>query len=254
MISRAPIRSLLARHYPDLPIARTLGALAVATTLTFVLTACARDLTDPTVARTKVDNAKPAFNLTGTAAWNGSTVSIESAQPNSSGQTVCLDIPGGVAVANQNVNYYPCHYGPNQRFVLSATDAGFGESWVMVSSQLNPSLCLDIRWGTTNGGEALQLFPCKGFNPGAGNQTFLLPAAIAPGSMPMGQVLVTTVCVMNGYPNLVLDVPLPAGVSGQVQQFKLNHGQNQLWRFKDTSLGANGDYFRTSSTTSWNKC
>lgn len=64
--------------------------------------------------------------MTGGSVWNGRIVSFMSPQSNSVGQAVCLDIPWGVAFSSQDVNYFPCRFGPAQQFVLTAWDAPTG--------------------------------------------------------------------------------------------------------------------------------
>jgi hypothetical protein len=209
--------------------------LAAAAALTASLTACTRDVTEPAVDRHAAPGTKSASLFSGSSfVWAGSIVAIESRQLNSAGQTVCLDIPFGNAYSGQNVNYYPCHYGPSQQFRISGWDAGYGMSWVTITPASNPNVCFDIRGGTTFGGEHLQLFTCKALGgASAQNQIFLIPDL----AVDTGWPLTTTICVSNGYPNLVLDVPLPTTVSSYVQQFQLNGGANQLWRFRNVSSG-----------------
>ena len=246
MLARARSLSLVAR--PLIP-AHIVAALAAVMALPVMLAGCSRYETEPTSQRPAVAGAKAAFTLTGSAALNGHTVAIESQQLNSSGQSVCLDIPYGNAYSTQDVNYYPCHYGPSQQFVLAAWDAGFGESWVQVRPVSNSSVCFDIRGGTTFGGEHLQLYTCKALSgASAENQIFLLPPVNSPGA---GTALAGTICVEAGYPKLALDVPLPASFSSYVQQFQFNGGRNQLWRLRDIQAG---QYFASTDGNAWDKC
>lgn len=245
-----PLAARRRTHVAHLSNARTLAVFAMTTALSVAVSACGREVTEPTDVRPKANARPAALAVTGSAVWNGHTVAIESQQRNSAGQTVCLDIPWGIAFSGQDVNYYPCHYGPAQQFVLSAWDAGFGESWVVIKPVSSSSVCFDIRGGTTLGSEHLQLFTCKSLSSAsANNQIFLLPAANSPSAV--GTALVSTICVAAGYPNFVLDVPLPTTTTSYVQQYRLNRGQNQLWRFKDLTTG---QYFISPTGSAWNNC
>jgi hypothetical protein len=226
------------RHTHNVRTVRMLAAVAVMS----LVSACS-EITEPVDARAISAGERAALSVTHAAVWNGHIVAIESQQVNSAGQTVCLALPSGndysmlrlSAFSGQDVNYAPCHYGATQQFVLSAWDAGFGASWVVAKPVLNTSVCVDIRGRTSNGGEHLQLSSCGSLNDVSWYQTFLFPVASFPSAV--GVPLVGTICVRAGYTNFVLDVPLPTGVSGHVQQYLLNRGQNQLWRFKDIRSG-----------------
>jgi hypothetical protein len=234
-------------------VARTLRAVAVAAGLTLVA-GCATDLTAPDDARPTVAGAKAFLAIGGAQTWNGRIVSFMNLRPNSAnpGQAVCLDIPWGVAFSGQDVNYFPCHFGPAQQFVLTAWDAPNGGSWVMIRPVSSSAVCFDMRGGTINGGEHLQLFTCKVQNgPGSANQTFKLPPAMA---APMGGgLLITTVCPQAGYPNLAVEMPLPAAVSSFVQQLGWTGASNQLWMIRDVQTGA---FFRTADAAGsiWRTC
>jgi hypothetical protein len=232
-------------------VVRTLGALVVALGLTLVV-GCSEDLTEPTETRRTAADAKPLLSMTGASVWNGRVVSLMSMRTNTSNQAVCMDIPWGVAFSGQDVNYFPCHFGPAQQFVLTAWDAPNGGSWVMIRPVSSNAVCFDMRGGTTNGGERLQLFNCKPQNgAGSGNQTFKLPPAFA---APSGQgTLITTICPQAGYPNLALEVPLPVASSSFVRQAGLTAAINQLWMIRDVQTG---QFFRAADPAGsiWRAC
>jgi hypothetical protein len=232
-------------------VARTLRAVAVAAGLTLVA-GCTTDLTAPDDARPTVAGATASLAIGGAQTWNGRIVSFMNARPNSAGQAVCLDIPWGVAFSGQDVNYYPCHSGPAQQFVITAWDAPNGGSWAMIRPVSSSAVCFDMRGGTINGGEHLQLFTCKAPNSaGSGNQIFKLPPAMP---APMGGgLLITTICPQAGYPNFALEMPLPAAVSSFVQQLRLNGGSNQWWMIKDIQTN---QFFRTADAAGsiWRTC
>lgn len=80
-----------------------------------------------------------------------------------SNQNLCLDVRGGQAAANQEVEAYSCSFNPNQR-------------WSFVDQPNNSSnitgiggLCLDVHGGSTADGARVDEFPCGSDKP---NQTF----------------------------------------------------------------------------------
>ena len=109
---------------------------------------------------------------------------------------------------------------------------GFSAPVVVFKSVLNPNLCLDVRGGTANGGEHLQLFNC---HYGA-NQRFAVPFATPYGS---GHAVAGNICTMVSNRSMVLDIPLPLSSAMYVQQYPkyadpagTGH-RNQVWNFWD---------------------
>jgi hypothetical protein len=204
-----------------------------------VVGACGKDVTEPEAVRSMVaGNSASLTRQSGSSFWNGRVVAFMNLRPNSANQAVCLDIPWGVASVNQDVNYFPCHFDRAQQFVLTAWDADtLGNVWVMIRPVNGSSVCLDMRGGTTNGGEHLQLFTCKTPNSvGSGNQTFKLPRAM--GDEGVG-TFISVVCPRAGS-NLVLEAPLPMTTSSFVQQAAIaaaGSTSNQWWSIMDIQTG-----------------
>ena len=231
-------------------VARTVAALATAAALTIV-SACGHEPTQPDEdeARAMASGDADRLSLAGdpmlmlkeTAAsfWNGRVVAFQNSQRNSANQEVCLDIPWGVASVNQDVNYFPCHYGPAQQFVITAWSADtLGNSWVMIRPVSSNAVCLDVRGGGTQGGEHMQLFTCKVRNSlAANNQTFKLPRA-KNDSTALG-VFRSVICT-RGDSTLVIEAPLPMAVTSFAQQGKIAppaSNYNQQWYVKDIQSG-----------------
>lgn len=118
-----------------------------------------------------------------TAGAGGATV-------RNAGNSRCLDVEGSPATG-VNVNTFTCHGGSNQLFHVFANGGAFETTMtpgtVALGSRIVASgsaLCLDLRGGTANGGERLQLFPCGG----GSNQAFSIKGGpVAIGSAMVGE-------------------------------------------------------------------
>lgn len=114
---------------------------------------------------------------------------------------------------------------------MTAWDASDGlSSYVVYKSTINASYCLDVRGGTANGSEHLQLSTCR---TGATSQTFVM----ANGTIGSGWFLETPICTQISHNRMGIDIPLPLQSSGYVQQYRRNGGSNQLWYFYDVATG-----------------
>ena len=207
---------------------------AVAASFLAILAACAEQPTptegDSDSTRTYELRPRAAYvNTTPASLWHpwvGRVIRIESVHSRYyTPQPECLEV-AGLPVTNQDIDHLPCDYGANQRFIVTAASDYPGRNpagLVHLRSIQNPSMCVDVRAGTANGGERLQLFPCH-WGP---NQTFRLPTPTA-GWVTMGYIRTEN----SGF-GMVFDVPLPF-VSGQyTQQYQFNGGTNQRWFFFD---------------------
>lgn len=86
----------------------------------------------------------------------------------SAGNNRCLNVVGGPAI-NSSVNTATCTGATNQRFHVYANGGAFETTMTpglaAIGSRVvadGSALCLDLRGGTANGGEMLQLFNCHG--------------------------------------------------------------------------------------------
>jgi hypothetical protein len=94
----------------------------------------------------------------------------------------CLDIPdfgpGSLIQNGANLQAYSCAQPMesatqlNQQFKFNRIAAGEYQIQPMIGVTANANLCLDIEWGTTTPGNALQQFTCK--TSDVENQRFLL--------------------------------------------------------------------------------
>jgi hypothetical protein len=86
--------------------------------------------------------------------WTGSAFRIRSKKDNG----LCLDVPGSNYEDHQRVQFYPCHGGANQLWIVHQTDA--------VSSTIRPwarpTKCLDVWNGVAVTPEKIQLSACHG--------------------------------------------------------------------------------------------
>lgn len=152
----------------------------------------------------------------------------------------CLDIAGGIANVGDYVQVYPCHNGLNQQWKVEAAPLSAGSlethnlrilrtrsDLVMFRSMKNPSLCLDVRGATANGGETVQVFNCQGER----NQAFLLPRPNSASPSPTTGPIKTEV---SGF-GMVLD----GGNASQpwVTQRPWNQTNWQHWGYQPAGTG-----------------
>jgi hypothetical protein len=221
--------------------------IVIATTaLACSLGACSHDVSAPEATKPITPSATARFSLSGddartVSAWNGRKIFIKSWQGDSNGYPLCLDIPFGIVFNGQDVNSYPCQFGvlaTNQQFVVQIESwiptsiPGFSVPVVVIKSVLSQTLCLDMRGGTANGAEHLQLFTCHS----GSNQRFAIPIASPYGT---GHAVGGRICTRVSNNAMVLDVPLPATPGTFVQQYPkyadpaVTHHWNQMWSFWD---------------------
>ncbi len=103
--------------------------------------------------------------------WVGKTINII---PDAFSRGDCFDVAGGVAAPGTPINHFPCHFGPDQQFIVDVAP-GSNNVFEILRSAQNPGLCVDVTAGSTASGTPLQLFPCHGATTTANNQWFALP-------------------------------------------------------------------------------
>jgi hypothetical protein len=82
----------------------------------------------------------------------------------------CLDVSGAGREAGANVQQYPCHGGPNQRWRLEP----IGDGAYRIAAA-HSGLCLDVDGADAEAGANVQQYPCRGGD----NQAWRLIAAEA---------------------------------------------------------------------------
>jgi len=154
--------------------------------------------------------------------------------------TMCLDVAGGMASIGDYVQAYACHNGLNQQWKVEAAPLSAGSlathdlrilrtrsDLVMFRSMKNPSVCLDVRGATANGGEAVQVFTCHGER----NQAFSLPRPNAGSPSPTTGPIKTEV---SGF-TMALDAGTP--LQPWVLQKVWNQTARQHWGFQPAGTG-----------------
>jgi hypothetical protein len=154
------------------------------------LAGCDNPPTEPVAAITPT----PQLSTSSPHPFVGQIVNLVLLSPNLPEQ--CMDVVGGVATIQRPVQSYNCWNGPNQQFKIDAAPMtivvcdGFQcevdvlrnrADLVIFRSVQNPNLCLDVRAGTANGGEQVQLYTCHY----GSNQAFRLPTP-SPGAPTYG--------------------------------------------------------------------
>lgn len=135
----------------------------------------------------------------------------------------CLEVPNGNFTSGQNLEMRTCDGSARQKFVIEVIPPlpGRNTSGHLLKPLGQPTLCADIEWGTSNGGERIQLFDCH-FGD---NQAFRFAG---PNDI-----------IRARYTSLVLDVVGGLTSDGtEVQQFASHGGQNQRWRYWNVATGA----------------
>ena len=212
------------------------SSIAALTTLIALLGGCRNDVTAPEESHEPAHASFGHYGITTTThPFVGHIINlvIDISGPNG---FECLDVETGVARANQYVNHAPClppffEGDARQKFYVDAAPQAalrLNRGLVMLRSNLNRRLCLDIQGGTASGGEWLQLYPCHG----GSNQTFELPPASPAGICWTRGMIFTEV---SGF-QMVLDAFIPFS-TGWMQQYSGHEASNQQFRFRYAAVG-----------------
>lgn len=128
----------------------------------------------------------------------------------------CIDVPNGSTADGVQVQQYPCHTGPNQRWIF-LPDAVNSPSYYTVVNEWSGK-CLDVRGASPSPGAAIQQYGCHG---GTNQRWHLMPVTAGSGN---GQI-------KSDSSGLCIDVPYASYSVVGLQQYTCGvpMPKNQAW-------------------------